>query len=34
MSYKGVANTAPRDAEVFLPVDAPAGLIVATVARQ
>nr|CRX79137.1 hypothetical protein ls5930a1_00168 [Leucosporidium scottii]CRX79214.1 hypothetical protein ls5931a1_00042 [Leucosporidium scottii] len=34
MAYKGVKNTAPKDAEVFMPVDAPSGLIIATVARD
>lgn len=34
MAYKGIKNTAPKDAEVFMPVDAPSGLIIATVARD
>lgn len=34
MAYYGLKNTAPKDAEVFMPVDAPSGLIVATVARD
>ena len=34
MAYFGLKNTAPKDAEVFMPVDAPSGLIVATVARE
>ena len=33
MAYYGLKNTAPKDAEVFMPVDAPSGLIIATVAR-
>ncbi|ORY85976.1 hypothetical protein BCR35DRAFT_302595 [Leucosporidium creatinivorum] len=34
MAYYGLKNTAPKDAEVFMPVDAPSGLIIATVARD
>ncbi|KAI5474323.1 urate oxidase, partial [Pseudohyphozyma bogoriensis] len=34
MSYIGVNNTKPKDAEVFMPVDAPSGLIIATVGRD
>lgn len=33
MAYYGLKNTASKDAEVFMPVDAPSGLIIATVAR-
>lgn len=31
--YQGISNTRPQDAEVFVPVDAPSGLITATVSR-
>ncbi|KAI0312236.1 uricase [Amylostereum chailletii] len=34
MKYIGVDNTTPANAEVFVPVDAPSGLITATVTRQ
>jgi urate oxidase len=33
MKYIGVDNTTPRNAEVFTPVDAPSGLISATISR-
>ncbi|KAH9821180.1 hypothetical protein DFH28DRAFT_951732 [Melampsora americana] len=31
--YQAISNTQPQDAEVFVPVDAPSGLITATVSR-
>lgn len=31
--FNGLQNTKPKDAEVFMPVDAPSGLIIATVTR-
>jgi len=34
MKYIGVDNTTPQNAEVFTPVDAPSGLISATISRQ
>lgn len=34
MSYIGLKNTDPKDAEVFCPVDAPSGLILGTVKRS
>lgn len=34
MAYIGEKNTLPQDAEVFMPVDAPSGLIIATVTRE
>ncbi|KAI0245502.1 uricase [Lactifluus subvellereus] len=34
MKYIGVDNTTPRNAEVFTPVDAPSGLIMATISRR
>ncbi|KAK4052312.1 hypothetical protein OIO90_004393 [Microbotryomycetes sp. JL221] len=34
MSYIGEENINPKHAEVFMPVDAPSGLIIATVARD
>ncbi|SCZ94460.1 BZ3500_MvSof-1268-A1-R1_Chr12-2g03913 [Microbotryum saponariae] len=34
MAYFGLKNTDPKDAEVFMPVDAPSGLIIATVTRD
>jgi len=34
MSYKGIANTKPADAEVFMPVSDPSGLITATMTRS
>ncbi|KAH9955445.1 uricase [Russula compacta] len=34
MRYIGVDNTTPRNAEVFTPVDAPSGLISATISRR
>jgi len=34
MKYIGVDNTTPRNAEVFTPVDAPSGLISATISRR
>ncbi|KAG9104998.1 hypothetical protein FRC06_002919 [Ceratobasidium sp. 370] len=34
LDFIGLANTKPRDAEVFCPVDAPSGYITATVSRE
>lgn len=33
MSYISLSNLKPQDAQVFMPVDAPSGLIIATVTR-
>ncbi|KDE02389.1 uricase [Microbotryum lychnidis-dioicae p1A1 Lamole] len=34
MAFFGLKNTDPKDAEVFMPVDAPSGLIIANVTRD
>ncbi|KAG8728597.1 hypothetical protein FRC12_021632 [Ceratobasidium sp. 428] len=34
LDFIGLANSKPRDAEVFCPVDAPSGYITATVSRD